>query len=325
LAATFGILLATRCFVGVGEGAYGPVAPALLSDFFPVAVRGRVMAWFYMAIPVGGALGYVLGGQIARWDPAHESWRWAFYVVVVPGLLLGLAALALGEPRRGAADALSVAPRRLAARDHLVLLRTPSFVLNTLGMTAMTFAIGAFAFWMPDYLKSQRVPDLCGLSPVTMFGIVTATAGLVGTLAGGMAGDWFRERLPGSYFLVSGIALLLGVPCTLAFLIVPFPTAWIAVFLAVFFLFFNTGPTNTILANVTHPALRAPGFAVNILVIHTLGDVISPPLVGMVADRWSLAHGFVVVSLLMGLGGLLWLWGVPYLDRDTAAAPQSLG
>ena len=324
LAATFGILLATRCFVGVGEGAYGPVAPAVLSDFFPVAVRGQVMAWFYMAIPVGGALGYVLGGQLARWDPAHESWRWAFYMVVVPGLLLGLAALWLHEPDRGANDAIVAPLRRLAARDHLLLLRTPSFVLNTLGMTAMTFAIGAFAFWMPDYLKIHRVPDLFGMSPVTMFGVVTAAAGLVGTLGGGLAGDYFRQRVSGSYFLVSGIGLLLGVPCTLAFLSVPFPAAWCFVFLAVFFLFFNTGPTNTILANVTHPSLRAPGFAVNILIIHTLGDVISPPVIGTIADRWSLTHGFVVVSIFMALGGVLWLCGVRYLDRDTAAAPQSL-
>ena len=87
LAAGFGLLLLTRCFVGVGEAAYGPVAPALIADFYPVQKRGQVLAWFYMAIPVGSALGFVLGDQIANssiseigaaWLGVHAaSWRWA--------------------------------------------------------------------------------------------------------------------------------------------------------------------------------------------------------------------------------------------------------
>jgi hypothetical protein len=96
------------------------------------------------------------------------------------------------------------------------------------------------------------------------------------------------------------------------------------VFLAVFFLFVNTGPTNTILANVVHPAIRSTGFAVNILVIHTLGDCISPPLIGAVADRFSLTIGFVVVAFFTFLGGVFWVWGARHLDADTAAAPGSL-
>src|SRR6266849_1678581 len=78
MASTFGILLLTRCFVGIGEGAYGPIAPDMISDLYPVQIRGRVLAWFYMAIPVGSALGYVLGGTIA----SMLNWRWAFYLVV---------------------------------------------------------------------------------------------------------------------------------------------------------------------------------------------------------------------------------------------------
>ena len=65
LATTFVALLLTRCLVGIGEAAYGPVAPAILSDLYPVEIRGQVLAWFYMAIPVGSALGYVLGGWVA--------------------------------------------------------------------------------------------------------------------------------------------------------------------------------------------------------------------------------------------------------------------
>jgi len=324
LAVTFMVLLVTRCLVGIGEAAYGPVAPTVISDLYPVAVRGRVLAWFYVAIPVGSALGYTLGGQVAAVDPANESWRWAFYLVVVPGLLLGLWSFLKRDPQRGAADDLAVPPGRARLKDYLILLRTPSYVLNSLGMTAMTFAMGAFAFWMPAYLKEHGAAPVLGLAPAAFFGVVTATAGLVATLAGGAAGDALRGRFPGSYFLVSGAGLLVAVPCALAFLFAPFPQAWIFVFLTVFFLFFNTGPSNTILANVTHPSMRATGFALNILVIHALGDAISPPIVGLIADNWNLKVGFGAVSAFMLLGGVVWLWGARYLERDTAAAPHRL-
>ena len=108
LATTFFGLLLTRCLVGVGEAAYGPVAPTIISDLYHVKDRGRVLAWFYMAIPVGSALGYVLGGAVAGSSiGAHgaallgihaESWRWAFFLVVPPGLALGVVSLFMKEP-----------------------------------------------------------------------------------------------------------------------------------------------------------------------------------------------------------------------------------
>src|SRR5205823_2411491 len=105
LAATFGILFVTRIFVGIGEGGYGPAAPTILSDLFPIATRGRIMAVFCAAIPVGSALGYVLGGLIG----SHLGWRWAFYLVMPPGLLLGLLCFWQRDPR--------VAPHHLAQRS----------------------------------------------------------------------------------------------------------------------------------------------------------------------------------------------------------------
>ena len=328
LATGFAMLLVTRCFVGIGEAAYGPVAPTVISDLYPVARRGRVLAWFYMAIPVGSALGYALGGQVA----ALVNWRWAFYLVVAPGLLLGLWALLMRDPPRGGADRRATPARRVRAKDYLILLHTPSYVLNTLGMAAMTFAIGAVSWWMPTYLVAREVEPVGGLVPSVFLGLLTVVAGLIATLAGGLVGDWLRPRIPGSYFLVSGVGLLLTIPCVVAFLFVPFPLAWVFIFLAEFCLFFNTGPTNTILANVTHPSIRATAFAVNILVIHLLGDAISPPIVGAISDfaknvlhaEDSLAYGFLAVSALLLVGGVLWLWGVRHLQRDTEAAPHRL-
>jgi MFS family permease len=316
LATTFTVLLITRCFVGVGEAAYGPAAPTLIADLFPVERRGRVLSWFYMAIPVGSALGFALGGIVA--DSAL-GWPWAFFLVVPPGLALGLCCFFMREPPVGDADA---APTRQARfQDYLVLLRTPSFVLNTLGMTAMTFALGGIAYWMPDYIHHFRQqPDLGQVS--TIFGGIVVLSGLSATLLGGLAGDWLRPRFPGSYFLVSAAGMFLGFPLFLAVLYVPFPWAWVLIFLACFCLFFNTGPTNTALANVTHPAIRASAFAVNIFIIHALGDAISPTIIGAITDAsgGDMNVGFLAVSAMILIGGLLWLWGARYLEMDTKLA-----
>jgi predicted MFS family arabinose efflux permease len=147
--------------------------------------------------------------------------------------------------------------------------------------------------------------------------------GLAATLIGGWVGDRLRPRLPGSYFIVSGISILLACPFVIAMLHTPFPLAWVMIFLAVFFLFFNTGPTNTILANVTHPSVRATAFALNICAIHILGDAASPPLLGKIGHRsWDAA--FIVVAVVMALAGGLWWWGAKYLQRDTELAPSRL-
>jgi MFS family permease len=146
LARTFTLLLITRLFVGVGEAGYGPAAPTIISDLYPVARRGAVLSWFYAAIPVGSALGFVIGGIITQ----HYGWRWAFYAVVPPGLLLGALCFFMKDPQRGQSDVGTSHPNHKATMaDYMVLLKTPSYVLDTLGMAAMTFAIGeALARWV---------------------------------------------------------------------------------------------------------------------------------------------------------------------------------
>jgi len=147
---------------------------------------------------------------------------------------------------------------------------------------------------------------------------------LTATLAGGIAGDKLRSRIPGSYFLVSGITMILGFIFFIMVLWTPFPTAWYFVFITLFCIFFNTGPTNTILANVTHPAVRASGFAFNIFFIHAFGDIISPPIIGYIADKTNLKVGFFVISLMMLVSGIVWLCGTRFLQWDTEAAPARL-
>jgi MFS family permease len=328
LATTFGMLFAMRCLIGFGEAAYGPVAPTVISDMYPVATRGKVLAWFYVAIPVGSALGYVFGGMFA----APGTWHWAFLLTVPPGILLGVVCFFMRDPRHagpaaGAGGAATPGTAKPAARkatmaDYKRLARNRSYVLNVAAMTALTFALGGIAFFMPRYLKEAKGIPLGQAN--LWFGAITATAGLVATLAGGMAGDALRKRFGGAYFLVSAAGMLAGFPFFLAMLYATEPwMIWTLIFLAVFCLFFNTGPSNTALANVTHPSVRATAFAVNIFVIHSLGDAISPAVIGFIADKADLRTGFLVVSGAILVGGVLWLWASRYLAADTEAAPRT--
>jgi MFS family permease len=312
LAPTFAFLLITRAFVGIGEAGYGPAAPTIISDLYPIERRGAKLAWFYMAIPVGSALGYAWGGVFE----AMLGWRWAFYLVMPPGILLGLLALRRRDPRRGGNRAHKV---KLA--DYLALLKNRSYVLDCAGMTAMTFAIGGVSFWMPHYLAEYRKVGSLAHATV-IFGGISAVAGITATLAGGWAGDKLRSQFSGAYFLVSGTGILLACPLIMLMLVTPFPAAWIVIFWAVFFLFFNTGPSNTVLANVTRPSIRATAFALNIFLIHTFGDAISPPLLGKIVGRQDQPHwdrAFLVVTVIMIFAALFWLWGARYLQEDTVA------
>ena len=308
-AVTFVALFITRIFVGIGEGGYGPAAPTILSDYFALQTRGRVMAIFCAAIPVGSALGYVLGGIINH----QLGWRWAFYLVAIPGIVLGLICFFQKDPRmRG----VQRERRRARKEDYLTLLRTRSFVFNCMAQTAMTFALGGLAFWMSAYLIFRnQSPALA--TPI--FGGITVVAGLLSTLLGGFVADRLQKRISGSYFLVSGLGMLLAFPLFLGRIYAPFPLAWVCLFGAVFFVFLNTGPSNAALANVAEPNVRATAFALNIFVIHFLGDALSPPLLGFVAGRSNMNVAFLVISVAMLISGVIWLFGMKYLAADTAA------
>jgi MFS family permease len=311
LAATFAILFATRICVGIGEGGYGPAAPTILADLFPIETRGRMMAIFYAAIPVGSALGYVIGGLVG----AHFGWRWAFYLVTPPGLLLGLLCFWQRDPRVAAHHLEQESPRR-SIRDYLRLFRTRSYLINCVAQTLMTFVTGGLGFWTAAYLRYRNQSPDVGM---TIFGLITVVAGLVSTLLGGVVADRLRSRFAGSYFWVSGIGMLIACPFFVATLYTPFPAAWIPMFFAIFFLFVNTGPSNTALANVSLPAVRATAFAVNILVIHALGDVQAFWLLGYIGGHANMHVAFLFVSGIIFLSGVAWLIGVKYLPADTAA------
>jgi MFS family permease len=287
-AARYHSLLLARVSVGIGEASFGTVSPGLLSDYFPKEMRGRILSYFYLAIPVGSAFGYLLGGILGE----KFGWQAAFLIVGLPGALLAVPLWLLHEPERGATEIIPAAatPTRT---DYASLFSNRPYIINTMAMTAMTFAMGGLAQWVPTFL--YRIHELDLRVANTYFGGITVVAGVSGTLVGGWLGDFLQGKMRRGYLLVSGWGFVIGAPLAVYALVTPSAiTCLAAMFFAEFFLFLNTGPLNTVIVNVTAPALRARAFAVNIFIIHALGDAISPAMLGWLSDIWGLRNALLI-------------------------------
>jgi len=217
LAGSYLSLLAARASVGVGEAAYVTIAPSLLSDYFPARQRGRVMAIFFCAIPVGSALGYVVGGLVDK----HYGWRMAFFVAGIPGLLLAALCLLLRDPPRGAQDGGAAPPHASPASKAPTaslpgstweaygrLARNKPYVVTVLGYAAYTFAVGGLGFWMPAFLERAR--GMPRSEATVSFGAIVVITGFVGTFVGGWLGDYCSKYSRQAHLWLSAVATLVA-------------------------------------------------------------------------------------------------------------------
>ncbi len=312
LAPGYSTLLAARTSVGIGEASFGTVSPGLLSDYFPKERRGRILSYFYLAIPVGSALGYLLGGVLGQ----NFGWHAAFLIVGLPGLLLAVPLWFLREPSRGATDERTTKKSAPVQRNYRALLTNRSFITNTLTMAAMTFALGGLAQWVPTFL--YRIHGLSVEKGNILFGAVTVLAGITGTLTGGWLGDRLQQKSSKGYLLVSGWGFLIGAPVAAYALLTPSLSGCLtAMFFAEFFLFLNTGPLNTVIVNVTSPAIRAMAFAVNIFFIHALGDAVSPILLGWLSDLWGLRTALLITPFFIILAAFFSFLCMRFIEEDS--------
>lgn len=312
MATSYRMLLSARTLVGVGEASFGTVSPGLLADYFPRERRGRMLSLFFLAIPVGSALGYILGGQLGQ----AFGWQRAFLLVGLPGLLLAVPLYLLYEPRRSD-HAVSRQHERLMPQLRR-FWQSRTYVHATFSMAAMTFALGGLAQWAPSFL--QRSFGLEVARGNTIFGIITVVSGILGTLAGGWLGDWFQRRNAAGYLYVSAAGFLAGAPLMIIALTTSNLTICLAaIFAAELFLFLNTGPLNTVLVNVVSPGQRAMGFAINIFAIHALGDAISPAIIGYLSDQWGLARALLITPSAVLIAAGFALWGGRFVESELQA------
>jgi MFS family permease len=313
-----GPLIFFRVLVGFGEASFGTISPGWIADLFPAARRNNAISIFYLAIPVGSALGYIIGGFMA----AHYGWRSAFLWAGYPGLVLALGLFFLPEPKRGAAEERIVAETKPAGwRVYLDLLGFKGYLLVVAGYTAQTFALGGFAFWAPTFL--HRVHGMDVEAAGKFFGLSLVVTGLVATLAGGYASTAWQKRTGTGYAWVLALSSLAAAPAAFAaFALVDLGLAKLGLIVAMAMLFLATGPVNTLILETVPPAMRACSMAASIFAIHMFGDLWSPKLVGYLSDRWGNLQQATLwvlpVSLLVS--AFFWGWLVVHTRRERAAA-----
>lgn len=357
MARNFTELRIARSFLGIGEATYGVLAPALLMDLYPRSRRSRILAWFYLGMPLGYALGVLLGSWISD---ATGNWRLAFLIVGSPGLAAAGASLFLPEPIRGGNEGVDLERVRehdkagVTWADYLDLSVNSSYTYAVFGMAAYTFAFGGMAYWLPKYLEQVK-----GFSHVNAGNVVAFTglpAAILGMSGGGWLADFLAKKNPKALFHVSGTSMLLAVPCIILGLYSHSSVAIVVwLLLAQMLLFANTGPSNAVVANVVDPKMRATAYAILVFAIHFLGDVWSPMLMGWVSDLCgkadtmaspighalaaigaipvegkNLTAGMLIVVPTVILGGTVLLAGARHLPREMAlmlarlkAAPNS--
>ncbi len=300
-------LMLFRVLVGFGEASFGTISPSWIADLFPRTRRNNAISVFYLAIPVGSALGYVIGGTVA----AHFGWRAAFLWVGYPGLALAALLFLLGEPRRGAADEPASAGSSDAERGwraYAALVRFPRYVLVVAGYAAQTFALGGFAAWAPVFL--YRVHHLSNEAANHFFGAAVAGTGLSATLIGGLLATRWQRRTGVGYEWVLFLSVLAAAPAGFAaFLIPTLGWAKVALLVAMFLLFFSTGPVNTLILETVPVTMRATAMAASIFSIHLFGDVWSPRIIGALSDKWGDLQRAVLWVLPIALVASAVLWG----------------
>ncbi len=302
----FWALFIRHAIVGIGEASFVTIAPGYIADLFAENKRGRMLAVFYTAMAIGPAVGYALGGLLG---PVH-GWRMPFYIVSVPGILLAMAMFFLPEPVRGAKDTIADTAERASIRG---LARNGAYLTATLGMGMYTFAIGGLSAWMPTFLSQARGISL--LNANVLLGVMLIF-GVIATLIGGNLSDRMLKRTAAAHYVVSAIALVIATPLMALAIFSHGTFMLVAMTLAIFAIFFNTGPLNTAVVESVSPRIRSFAIAVNLFIIHVVGDEPSPPLIGWITDRThSMQFGFVPTIFAVFIAAAILFYGIRFAPK----------
>lgn len=309
-----------HALVGVGEASFGIYAPAVLSDFYPERDRNRILTIFYLAIPVGAALGYLAGGELGT----RLGWRAPFFLCAIPGLIIAALYGWLGvEPERGASDHIRATHNRAT---FLGLFHNAAFLTATFGLAMLTFAMGGISAWVPTFL--HRFSGLSVANASLAVGGITVIDGIAGTITGGWIAQRWQRKNHRALYLLSFWSVALTLPC--GALVFFGPRAWAipSLFAAEFFLFLNTGPLNAAIVNSVSAPVRATAISVNLFCIHFFGDTFSPQIIGAVSDHTNLSIGLGVTLIFLVFSAIILLAGskfAPPLDDATVRGAGAAG
>ena len=291
MARNYATLLGARGLVGVGEGGFTTIAQPFLAEQYPKNKRATVLAYFALAMPAGAALGYFLGGLIG----SHWGWRAAFMLVGIPGVLLAVGSFCWIKDRKHRSLEKRSKPNWL---QYLARLRNKPFMFLCLAHAMQTFVLGGLSAWMPTYFHRFFELDLAQAGLI--FGAMVIVGGALGTFIGGKTADHLLKKTNYAYFVVIAASFLLMIPFAGAGILSHrMPFSLITFFIAIICIFVPLGPISASLVVLSSRRVRSMAFAINIFLIHALGDAISPSVIGKISDIWGLKMAFLGTLALL--------------------------
>jgi len=346
--------LITRALIAIGESAFTTIAPTVLGDLFTEQTRSLVYGIFYVAIPFGTGLGFVVGG-------APSEWRWGLRIT--PGLTFLAAVLILlflYDPPRGESEGKTISNRSSYMEDLKYIAGIKSFVLNAAGFTCVTFTTGALAWFAPVYITngihSRELPmGCCNCSDdpnwssnytssvpeenVTLyFGIVTCVGGLLGVISGMLLSKYLRPRYQWVDPVICGVSLLLSIPFLVGGILLAkdhLEYSFVVILFGMYFLNFNWSVAVDMTIYVITPARRSTAEAIHLMMTHAIGEAGAPYLVGLLADGlksgirednsdycpdtvdyFAIQYSLFLPFVLLFLGGVLFLIATIWVVRD---------
>jgi predicted MFS family arabinose efflux permease len=304
LAQNFKTLLGIRSLVGIGEAAYAPAATAMISDNIPHQYRSQAQGVFNAGLFIGGTLGAMLGGVVAYYT---HSWRAAFFLVSLPGLVLAWSSFRLKDTRQG---------EKAEKIDWHKLFKNAPYIWILIGGWFSTFASGAFVSWGIEFVVRYKNYNLRDTSLI--LGLTLMVAGLLGVLGGSWLADHLQKKIAWGHGITLAVSQMLAAPIMYLGLSSRGSGGifFVFFFLGTFFLSFYYGPVTALMHDVVPAHLRATAFAAYILIIHLLGDALSPAAVGRVSDHSSLRTGLKLCTIFVFLSGVAFLQVCDWIRKN---------
>ncbi|WP_434715551.1 spinster family MFS transporter [Paraburkholderia sp. A3RO-2L] len=283
-AGAFWQLMLYRLGVGIGEAGSTPTSHSLIADQFGPRRRASALAIYALGPPIGVLAGALGGG----WLVQHLGWRPVFYVVGLPGLVLGLLAwLTLREPKRGGADGVAADTSTSAppmGQVFKLLISSRAFVQMLLGTVIGAFAQYGINLFIPMYFI--RAYDMSFAQAGLIFGLVLGVGGIIGNTLGGVSADWASAKDRRWYARIPAIGTALGFPAlALAFISNQWQVSVALLFVGTIALNLWNGPTFAVVQSIVEPRMRATASAIVFLLMNLIGQGLGTPVVGFLSDR----------------------------------------
>lgn len=318
---SFWTIFFCRVMVGVGEATLGPAALSLLSDYFPPRMRATVQSVFSSGIAVGGGLAFFLGGWIGQ----SYGWRWAFYLLGFPGLVLAVLVFMLREQPRGATETTAA---QYGANDWKILFRSVPLRYLYAGYALFALSSNNLGIWVPTFFI--RVHEMSLLFLGTAAGILSIVVGVPVTILGGYYADRFSRTFKGGRMAFTSLAALASIPLWLAML---FGNNLVMLLLLNMVLYglalMWVGPAAADIHEIAGPNLRGLGIGIFFSTANIMAYGIGAPLIGKLNDVLGVAADPERMRLSLLLcpaacvlsAALLWMGGRARARERVAGAP----